>query len=310
MDGLLHWDFSPGLRVEEQVHSRFGSTVHFVPNPNSKEFFLEVSFSSASFHLSEESVGLALQSCIGGLCDGFKVLRLGNRCFRFSVASNRVGHFIFGLRDRIWPDFVCHFHLHKGVNSTPPQIMGWHADAELNDLASSPGPTIKSKWLTNQSKDVINPASLSVFQNMGLAPPLMVRHSGKGSLPAITFGSFSGPDSQEDISRFRFGSINVSILPRSHVTLPSFRDIGFFTKFGMIFLRIRFSISLMDGKLDMITPTFSSWWVSLLYPQRNISMNGLSTALTVIGLVTGHQFVLVFSVKLVVIHLDRALVLH
>mgnify|MGYP005838824333 CR=1 FL=1 len=39
-------------------------------------------------------------------------------------------------------------------------------------------------------------------------------------------------------------------------------------------------------------------------------MNGLSTALTVIGLVTGHQFVLVFSVKLVVIHLDHALVLR
>ena len=49
MDGLLHWDFSPGLRVEAQVRARFGSTIHFVSNPNSEEFFLEVSFSSTSF---------------------------------------------------------------------------------------------------------------------------------------------------------------------------------------------------------------------------------------------------------------------
>ena len=100
MDGLLHWDFSPGLKVEAQVRARFGSTVHLVPNPGSKEFFLEVS-SSTSFPLSVDSVGLALQSCIGGLSDGFNVMHLGDRHFRFSVASNRVGHFIFGLRDRI-----------------------------------------------------------------------------------------------------------------------------------------------------------------------------------------------------------------
>ena len=30
------------------------------------------------------------------------------------VASNKVGHFIYGLHDRVWPDFVCHFSLYRG----------------------------------------------------------------------------------------------------------------------------------------------------------------------------------------------------
>jgi hypothetical protein len=117
MDGILHWDFAPGLAVEEQVRRRFGSSVHFSPSSGLLEFFLVVSFSSASFPLSEDSVGWALQSCIGGDHHGFRVFQLSDRRFRFSVASNKVGHFIYGLRDRIWPDFVCHFTLFRGDTS-------------------------------------------------------------------------------------------------------------------------------------------------------------------------------------------------
>mgnify|MGYP006961251905 CR=1 FL=1 len=100
MESLLHWDFSPGLAIESQVRDKFQSTVHFSPaNPRSaKEFFLVVSFSSASFPLTEESVALALQSCIGGISSGFRLLRLSDHRFRFSVASNRVGHFSMVLR--------------------------------------------------------------------------------------------------------------------------------------------------------------------------------------------------------------------
>ena len=149
------------------MRTRFGSTVHFIPNPNFKEFFLEVSFSSASFPLSVESVGLALQSCIGGTSDGFKVLCLGDRHFRFLVASNRVGHFIYGLRDRIWPDFVCHFHLHRGAKSHH-RPHDWHANTEINDLASSPGPAIKSKWLSSKSDVDLDSASISILEKFGL----------------------------------------------------------------------------------------------------------------------------------------------
>ena len=114
MEGLLHWDFNPGLVVADQVRRRFGETVHFSPSRKTKEFFLVVSFSSASFPLSEESVGVALQCCLGGHHLGFKVTKIFERSFRFSVAGNKVGNFIHGLKDRIWPDFVCHFHLFNG----------------------------------------------------------------------------------------------------------------------------------------------------------------------------------------------------
>ena len=106
MDALLHWDFSPSLAVADQVHRRFGSTVHFSPSPGAKEFFLVASFTLASFKLSVESVGLALQCCIGGDHVGFRVYQLSDRRFRFSLASSKVGHFIYGLKDRVWPDFV------------------------------------------------------------------------------------------------------------------------------------------------------------------------------------------------------------
>jgi hypothetical protein len=78
MEAILHWDFMPGLALADQVRSRFGSTVHFSPSSRGKEFFLVVSFSSASFVLSVESVGLALQCCIGGEARGFRVYQLSD----------------------------------------------------------------------------------------------------------------------------------------------------------------------------------------------------------------------------------------
>jgi hypothetical protein len=117
MDALLHWDFSPGRAVAAQVRRRFGCPVHFSPSPLAKEFFLVASFSSASFPLNEDSVGLALQCCIGGDCAGLRVFKLSDRRFRFSVFSNKVGHFIYGLKDKIWPDFIYHFRLYRGDTS-------------------------------------------------------------------------------------------------------------------------------------------------------------------------------------------------
>ena len=128
------------------MRARFGSIVHFSPHGMAKEFFLVVAFSSASFPLSEESVGLALQCCIGGSSVGFWVKHLAGRHFCFSVASNKVGHFIYGLKDRIWPDFIYHFNLyrhnswnHSLVNSSCP------SDKELNEISLCSPMAIKSK---------------------------------------------------------------------------------------------------------------------------------------------------------------------
>jgi hypothetical protein len=59
-------------------------------------------------------VGVVLQCCLGGDRIKFNVCQLSDHRFHFSVASNRVGHFIYGFRDRVWPDFVCHFSLFHG----------------------------------------------------------------------------------------------------------------------------------------------------------------------------------------------------
>ena len=96
------------------MRRRFGSSVSFSPSRIAKEFFLVVSFSFAAFHLSEEAVALVLQCCLGGLAADFRVFKFSNKRFRFSVASNKVGHFVYSLRDRVWPDFTCHFHLFRG----------------------------------------------------------------------------------------------------------------------------------------------------------------------------------------------------
>ena len=123
MDGLLHWDFKPGQAIADQVRRRFGSTVHFSPSNGTNEFFLVVFFSSASFPLSVEFVGIALQCCIGGSAEGFSISQLDDRKFHFSVASNRVGHFIYHLKDRISPDFVCHFSLYRPERHATPRVI-------------------------------------------------------------------------------------------------------------------------------------------------------------------------------------------
>ena len=146
MEGLLHWDFAPGLALADQVGRKFGSTVHFSPSRDAKEFFLVATFSSASFPLTVDSVGVALQCCLGSSCVGFKVVHIHHRAFRFLVANNKVGHFIYGLKDRIWPDFICHFHLFNGRFVRYSHLLtSWYADEELTDISARKPIAVRSK---------------------------------------------------------------------------------------------------------------------------------------------------------------------
>ena len=147
MEGLLHWDFSPGLAVAAQVRHRFGSTVHFSPSGSNKEFLLVVHFSSASLPLNDDSIAIALQCCIGGLPSGLNVTHIDGRRFRFSVASNKVGHYIYGLKDRVWPDFVCHFCLfHQSKTGILALDSSWHLDSHIPEVAARSPIAIKSKY--------------------------------------------------------------------------------------------------------------------------------------------------------------------
>lgn len=228
MDGLLHWDFNPGLAVAEQVRRHFGSTVHYSPSPSSKEFFLAVTFSSASFPLSISSVGLALQCSIGGSAAGFNVTQIGDRQFWFSIASNKVGHFIYRLRDRIWPDFICRFNLyghHQLANSRFSS--DWHADHQLPEIVSRTPMAIKSTLSFLQSRagsDVAASSELSKF-----AIPMMFSRPCDNDPPVSSSVPMTGlvsgepslrnkplcqPDSVVHESQLKFGSFDRSGLMR------------------------------------------------------------------------------------------------
>ena len=185
MEGLLHWDFAPGLALADQVRRRFGSTVHFFPSRDVKEFFLVASFSSASFPLTVESVGIALQCCTGGYRVGLNVVQISPRAFRFSVANNKVGHFIYSLKDRVWPDFVCHFHLFNGrFNQAPVAASCWHADEELPELIGRRPIAIQSKLvLTNHTSVSTSMQQLAKFNLVSLN---FMRFSNKDSGEAST----------------------------------------------------------------------------------------------------------------------------
>lgn len=225
MEGLLHCDFAPGLALADQVRRRFGSTVHFSPSRDSKEFFLVVSFSSASFTLSVDSVGVALQCCIGGISSGFKVVKINSRSFRFSVANNKVGHFIYRLRDRIWPDFVCHFHLFNGhFAQAPIGESCWHADKELTDLSTRQPMALKSSLGFLQPGSHLDSSSKAVMSKFGLVPIDHMRFSNRNDAEASSSSSLrtKNDDSQNKHHDFQisFGTFTTFSQDNSSLKSP------------------------------------------------------------------------------------------
>lgn len=209
------------------MRQRFKSTVHFSPSPTAKEFILVVSFSSASFTLSEESVALALQSCIGGISSDFKVFKLSDRRFRFSLASIRVGHFIYGLKDRVWPDFVCQFHLYKGDHGFNKDY-GWHADQELTDISARRGLAIQSNWLKSQASMPIDPSSSDVISKFGLfASPSVINSDAHLPADQIRFSSFSDPPFPVNHDKIRLGSFSLPIKEVTSSGILSFTGLSF-----------------------------------------------------------------------------------
>ena len=59
------------------------------------------------------------------------------------MASNQVGHYIYHLKDRIWPDFICHFNLFKGSGHFLSSF-DWSADCEMHEIASRSPPSVRA----------------------------------------------------------------------------------------------------------------------------------------------------------------------
>ena len=124
-------DFNPGKDFQDEVYHRFGSTVHFNSSSPFGSFFLLATLRRFLFRLTEESVALTLQSCLGGSADKFHVKFLSTNHFRFSVASKRVGFLIYKLRRVISSSFDVYFHLwNNGTAHWEREKRAWEIEQE------------------------------------------------------------------------------------------------------------------------------------------------------------------------------------
>ena len=80
-------NFARGKDFQRSMRQKFGHPVVFSPGFRQREFTLVVSFCRARFRLDCHTVSITLQSCFGGYPQGFRVLHLKERTFKFSVAS-------------------------------------------------------------------------------------------------------------------------------------------------------------------------------------------------------------------------------
>jgi hypothetical protein len=105
-------DFSVGLHFQDWILHKFNRPLNLLPGKFDRhEFFLVVSFGRCSLRLCEESVGLLLQSFIGGSAKLFRISPLSNRVFRFSLSCKDVGFAVYRRHSFICSTFKAYLHL-------------------------------------------------------------------------------------------------------------------------------------------------------------------------------------------------------
>ena len=104
-------NFARGKDFQHSMRQKFGHPVVFSPGFRQREFTLVVSFCRARFRLDCHTVSITLQSCFGGYPQGFRVLHLKDRMFKFSVASKAVGFEIYNHGWIVEKDFELVFNL-------------------------------------------------------------------------------------------------------------------------------------------------------------------------------------------------------
>ena len=100
------------------------------------------------------------------------------------MAGNKVGHFIHGLRDRIWPDFICLFHLFNGrFNGYTRFVNQWHADEHLEPIAARSPVAIRYNQPVFQDTS-IHPSSVQTLSKFDLVPMAYMNFHDKNSMEA------------------------------------------------------------------------------------------------------------------------------
>lgn len=199
-------DFNVGLEFQDEVRHRYKSPVHHpYPNPDGS-FFLLVTFRRYLFRLTEDSVSLALQSCLGGRALDFHVKFLSNNHFRFSVFSKEVGFHVYRLRRVITSSFDCYFHLwNNGAAHWEKEKRDWELEQ-------------KKEWTEVLSKSSKKAAAKAKSQKRVTFAKNLVYHSPppKSQSPQrICFGAFS-TSLESSPSLSVFGNTKIS---RGNVTI-------------------------------------------------------------------------------------------
>lgn len=131
----------------------------------------------------------------------------------FSVASDRVGHFIYGSNDKVWPDFHLSFPLFKGDSGFLCDFC-WQADQELPEIASRNVVAIKSAWLKSQIDTPMESSSSQDVAKFGITfPPPTITADVQQNAKVLHFGSFSDPKIMvnRDKDQISFGSFKFPI---------------------------------------------------------------------------------------------------
>jgi hypothetical protein len=107
---------------------------------------MSVSSGRAKFKLYCDSVIIALESYIGGLCDDLSVIQIGHRVFRFLVNSRAVGFMVYDLKCFSSDFFKCYFHLWgNGGPAWKREFVSWQRECQKEWTLISPN-KMRSKF--------------------------------------------------------------------------------------------------------------------------------------------------------------------
>ena len=98
MAGLSDLCYDPGIQFAELVHQCFGCSVSPATPFSPSGFHLVASFGRSSLRLNEDSVGLILQACLGGIAKDYNVFHLFGWMYSFTVSCKNMGFMVHKLK--------------------------------------------------------------------------------------------------------------------------------------------------------------------------------------------------------------------